>query len=111
MKEPGVTNIKGECCSSFYSNRGNWDDACPNAGSTGWGKILYFSVKTLRPEIAKVLNSTEDASHLKSMSTFAIDEHLQERGLLPLLPRLGRMAANGDRTDTVPLRLISLPCH
>ena len=23
VKEPGVTNIKGECCSSFYSNSGN----------------------------------------------------------------------------------------
>ena len=23
VKEPGVTNTKGECCSSFYSNSGN----------------------------------------------------------------------------------------
>jgi len=29
VKEPGVTNIKGECCSSFYSNSGNADDCCP----------------------------------------------------------------------------------
>jgi hypothetical protein len=29
VKEPGVTNIKGECCSSFYSNSGNWDDCVP----------------------------------------------------------------------------------
>ena len=64
----------------------------------------------MAPHTAKVLNSTEDA-YVESMSTFEVDEHLQERGLLPLLPRLGRMAANGDRTDTVPLRLISLPCH
>jgi len=36
VKEPGVTNIKGECCSSFYSNSGNADDCdAPNAGSTG----------------------------------------------------------------------------
>ena len=35
VKEPGVTNIKEECCSSFYSNSG-------------------FSVETLRREIAKV---------------------------------------------------------
>jgi hypothetical protein len=31
--------------------------------------MLYFSVKTLRREIAKVLNSTEDA-RVKRMSTF-----------------------------------------
>jgi hypothetical protein len=29
VKEPGVTNIKGECCSSFYSNSGNADDCVP----------------------------------------------------------------------------------
>ena len=29
VKEPGVTNVKGECCSSFYSNSGNWDDCVP----------------------------------------------------------------------------------
>lgn len=29
VKEPGVTNIRGECCSSFYSNSGNWDDCVP----------------------------------------------------------------------------------
>ena len=43
------------------------------------------------------------------MGTFETDEHLQGRGLLPLLPRLGRMAANGDRTDTVPLNFVTLP--
>ena len=53
----GVTNIKEECCSSFYSNSG-------------------FSVERLRREIAKVLNSTEDA-HTKSLSTFEMDEHLR----------------------------------
>src|SRR4026207_1467120 len=26
VTEPGVTNIRGECCSSFYSNSGNWND-------------------------------------------------------------------------------------
>jgi hypothetical protein len=34
------------------------------------------SVETLRREIAKGLNSTEDA-HRKSMSMFETDEHLQ----------------------------------
>jgi hypothetical protein len=29
VKEPGVTNIRGECCSSFYSNSGNWNDCVP----------------------------------------------------------------------------------
>ena len=29
VKEPGVTNIKGECCSSFYSNSGNAGDCVP----------------------------------------------------------------------------------
>ena len=53
----GVTNIKEECCGSFYSNSG-------------------FSVETLRREIAKVLNSTEDA-HVSNMSAFEIDEHLR----------------------------------
>ena len=41
------------------------------------------------------------------MSTFEADEHLQGRGFC-LLPRLGRMAANGDRTDTVPLNFVTL---
>jgi len=45
----------------------------------------------------------------KSTSTFDADEHLRGRGPCP--PRLGRIAANGDRTDTVLLRVISLACH
>jgi hypothetical protein len=79
-----------ECSSQGEDARSHW---------VGWGL-----------HISKMLNSTEDA-HVESMSTFEVDEHLQKRGLLPLLPRLDRMAANGDRTDTVPLTLISLPCY
>ena len=40
-----------------------------NAGSSGWRKILYFGVKTLKREIAKALYSTEDA-HIRNMSIF-----------------------------------------
>ena len=85
VKEPGVTNTRGECCSSFYSNSGNADDCVPpTPGRAGWRKILYFSVKTLRREIAKVLNSSEDA-HIKTMSTFETDEHLQALTPVPLV--------------------------
>ncbi len=43
VKEPGVTNNKGECCSSFYA-----DDCVPPAHARLDGNtILYFSVKTL----------------------------------------------------------------
>jgi hypothetical protein len=53
----------------------------PNAGPSGWRKILYFSVKTLRREIAKVLKSTEEA-HKKTMSIFGADEHLRGKSVL-----------------------------
>src|SRR6476620_7233416 len=73
VKEPGVTNIRGECCSSFYSNSGNWDDCVPQR-RVDRRKILSFSVKTLRREIEKVLISAEDA-HVSRMSIFETDEH------------------------------------
>ena len=44
VKEPGVTNIKGECCSSFYSNSGNWDDCVPPTPGRADGAKFYTSV-------------------------------------------------------------------
>src|SRR5262245_15879433 len=44
VKEPGVTNIKGECCSSFYSNSGNWDDCVPPTRGRPDGAKFYTSV-------------------------------------------------------------------
>jgi hypothetical protein len=44
VKEPGVTNTRGECCSSFYSNSGNADDCvAPTPGRTDGAKF-YTSV-------------------------------------------------------------------
>jgi hypothetical protein len=43
-KEPGVTNVKGECCSSFYSNSGNWDDCVPPTPDRADGAKFYTSV-------------------------------------------------------------------
>ena len=60
VKEPGVTNTRGECSGySFYSNSGNWDDCVPPTPAKRMAQNSIFSVKTLRREIAKVLNSTE----------------------------------------------------
>ena len=44
QKEPGVTNIRGECCSSFYSNNGNWDDCVPPTPGRADGARFYTSV-------------------------------------------------------------------
>jgi hypothetical protein len=44
VKEPGVTNTKGECCSSFYSNSGNWDDCVPPTPGRADGARFYTSV-------------------------------------------------------------------
>ena len=44
VKEPGVTNIKGECCSSFYSNSGNADDCVPPTPDRPDGAKFYTSV-------------------------------------------------------------------
>jgi hypothetical protein len=44
VKEPGVTNIKGECCSSFYANSGNWDDCVPPTPGRADGAKFYTSV-------------------------------------------------------------------
>ena len=43
--------------------------AAADAGSSGWRKILYFSVKTLRREIAKVLTPLK-MLHKKTYGTF-----------------------------------------
>ena len=43
-KEPGVTNKRGECCSSFYSNSGNWDDCVPPTPGRADGAKFYSSV-------------------------------------------------------------------
>jgi hypothetical protein len=53
VKEPGVTNIRGECCSSFYSNSGNWNDCVLPTPDRPGRKIRYLSVERLRREIAK----------------------------------------------------------
>jgi hypothetical protein len=44
VKEPGVTNTKGECCSSFYSNSGNTDDCVPPTPGREDGARFYTSV-------------------------------------------------------------------
>ena len=44
VKEPGVTNIQGECCSSFYSNSGNEDDCVPPTPGRLDGASFYTSV-------------------------------------------------------------------
>jgi hypothetical protein len=44
MKEPGVINIKGECCSSFYSNSGNADDCVPPTPGRLDGATFHTSV-------------------------------------------------------------------
>jgi len=44
VKEPGVTNTRGECCSSFYSNSGNWDDCVPPTPGRADGARFYTSV-------------------------------------------------------------------
>jgi len=44
VKEPGVTNTKGECCSSFYSNSGNADDCVPPTPGRADGASFYTSV-------------------------------------------------------------------
>jgi hypothetical protein len=43
VKEPGVTNVKGECCSSFYSNSGNADDCVPPTPGRADGARFYTS--------------------------------------------------------------------
>jgi hypothetical protein len=43
-KEPGVTNKRGECCSSFYSNSGNWDDCVRPTPGRPDGASFYTSV-------------------------------------------------------------------
>ena len=44
VKEPGVTNTRGECCSSFYSNSGNADDCVPPTPGRADGAKFYTSV-------------------------------------------------------------------
>ena len=44
VKEPGVTNTKGECCSSFYSNSGNAADCVPPTPGRADGARFYTSV-------------------------------------------------------------------
>ena len=43
-KEPGVINVDGKCCSSFYSNSGNSDDCVPPTPSRPDGAKFYTSV-------------------------------------------------------------------
>ena len=47
VKEPGVINVDGKCCSSSTPIAATQMTASPNAWSTGWRKILYVSIKTL----------------------------------------------------------------
>ena len=44
VKEPGVINVNGKCCSSFYSNSGNPDDCVPPTPDRPDGAKFYTSV-------------------------------------------------------------------
>ena len=44
VKEPGVVNVNGKCCSSFYSNSGNSDDCVPPTPGRPDGARFYTSV-------------------------------------------------------------------
>ena len=44
VREPGVTNTRGECCSSFYSNSGNWNDCVPPTPGRADNAKFYTSV-------------------------------------------------------------------
>ena len=44
VKEPGVINVNGKCCSSFYSNSRNWDDCVPPTPGRADGAKFYTSV-------------------------------------------------------------------
>jgi hypothetical protein len=44
VKEPGVVNVNGKCCSSFYSNSGNSDDCVPPTPGRPDGAKFYTSV-------------------------------------------------------------------
>ena len=44
VKEPGVINVNGKCCSSFYSNSGNSDDCVPSTPGRPDGARFYTSV-------------------------------------------------------------------
>jgi hypothetical protein len=44
VKEPGITNIRGECSSAFYSNSGNADDCVPSTPGQPDGAKFYTSV-------------------------------------------------------------------
>ena len=43
-KEPGVINVNGKCCSSFYSNSGNPDDCVAPTPGRPDGAKFYTSV-------------------------------------------------------------------
>ena len=47
VKEPGVINVNGKCCSSFYSNSGNSDDCVHQRRVGPMAQILYVSDKAL----------------------------------------------------------------
>jgi hypothetical protein len=44
VKEPGVINDDGKCCSSFYSNSGNSDDCVAPTPGRPDGARFYTSV-------------------------------------------------------------------
>jgi hypothetical protein len=44
VKEPGVINVNGKCCSSFYSNSGNSDDCVSPTPGRLDGARFYTSV-------------------------------------------------------------------
>ena len=43
-KEPGVINVNGKCCSSFYSNSGNPDDCVAPTPGRPDGAKFYTSL-------------------------------------------------------------------
>ena len=80
VKEPGVTNIRGECCSSFYSNSGNWDDCVPQRRAERMAQNSILQCQNTEARNREGAQLHRRCSR-KSMSTFGTDEHLQAPSL------------------------------
>ena len=69
VKEPGVTNIKGDVAAPSTPIAATGMTVCPQRRIDRMAQNSILQCRKLRREIAKVLNSSEDA-RLKDMSTF-----------------------------------------